>query len=56
MIQLLKMVLVRLNLDFDEIAPSCEEASCLLIRLGLASLLRELEVDLVIGCELILSD
>jgi len=47
---------VRLNLDFDEIAPSCEEASYQVTKLGLLLLLHVLEVDPVIGCELILSD
>ena len=32
----LKVVSERLNLDFDEIAPSCVEANCLLPKSGLA--------------------
>lgn len=54
--QLLKVVSERLNLDFDEIAPSYAEANYLLPRFGLASLLHGLVGGLVIGCELILSD
>ena len=53
--QLLKVVSERLNLDFDEIAPSYAEANYLLPRFGLASL-HGLVGGLVIGCELILSD
>ena len=52
--QLLKEVLVKSNLDLDEIGPFCEEASCQLSKLDLALLLHGLEVDPVI--ELILSD
>lgn len=52
--QWLKEVLVKSNLDLDEIGPSCEEASCQLLKLGSALHRHGLEVDPVI--ELILSD